>query len=222
LSATESNNAQVLLMNGWIVRVRKPESGKSSRIILMMHGLSGTEESMTIFTRNLPRDSWIFAPRAPIALESGGYKWINHSQGMQASYAEFLDAGEKLHSAFEQWKTDFNLESTGVDVIGFSQGAVIAAAYLLTYPGEVNRTGFLSGFLPADTPDFIPAGHLKGKTIFLAHGSQDPTVPIERAQQTAAWFENWGAQVIFCEAPVGHRLSANCFRGFADYFRNPD
>lgn len=176
---------------------------------------------MTIFTRNLPRDAWILSPRAPIAVESGGTKWINHPHGMQASFREFRDAAAALHEHFTDWKIALNIPAGLTDVIGFSQGAVMAASYLLLYPSEVGKTGFLSGFLPWDTHEFFPAGHLHGKTIFLAHGTEDTTVPIQRAQQTAAWFEDWGAHVSFCEAAVGHRISANCFRGFAEYFREP-
>ncbi|HAL17729.1 MAG TPA: hypothetical protein DCP32_13585 [Anaerolineaceae bacterium] len=221
MNATESNDALILLLNDWIVRVRPPLTQGNDRVFLMLHGLTGDENSMTVFTRNLPRDAWIFSPRAPNPADESGFKWITSKNGMSASFAEFQQATFHLHEAFGGWIKSFHIHAQSVDVIGFSQGAVISAAYALLYPWQVNRAAFLSGFLPADTPDFIPPGQLIGKQVFVAHGNQDKTVSITKAQQSAAWLEQWGAEVIFCEAPVGHRLSANCFKGFADFFKNP-
>jgi len=221
LNATESNEAQVLFLDGWIVRVRQPLTPTSGSVFLLLHGLTGDEHSMTVFTRNLPRDAWIFSPRAPIQSEKGGYKWITAEQGMTASFIEFQEAATQLDIAFQGWRKSLGVPAAHVNVIGFSQGAVMAAVYMLLYPLETNRLGFLSGFLPADTPQFVTENELSAKPVFIAHGSQDKTVPIAKARQTAEWLRQWGASVTFCEAPVSHRLSANCFRGFADFFRNP-
>ena len=219
MNVTESNDAQVMLLEDWIVRVRPPQTTANSRVFLLLHGLTGDEHSMTVFTRNLPRDAWILSPRAPIQTDTVGYKWINADQGMTASFVEFREAANQLHAAFQGWKKALHIDASTVNVIGFSQGAVMAATYLLLFPHEVNRLGFLSGFLPTDTPDIILPTGLSNKAVFIAHGSQDKTVPIAKAQQTAAWLQQWGANVTFCEAAVGHRLSASCFRAFADFFK---
>ena len=222
MNATESNDAQILLLDNWIVRVRPPLAQGNNRVFLMLHGLTGDENSMTVFTRNLPRDAWIFSPRAPNPADESGFKWIISKNGMSASFAEFQQATFHLHEAFVGWMKTFHINAQAVDVIGFSQGAVISASYALLYPQEVNRTAFLSGFLPVDTPDFILSGQLKSKQVFVAHGSQDKTVPLAKAQQTVAWLEQWGAEVTYCEAAVGHRLSAQCFKSFADFFKNSE
>lgn len=221
MNATESDKAQVILLGDWIVRVRRPVSSTSSQVFLLLHGLTGDEHSMTVFTRNLPKDAWILSPRAPIAVKAGGYKWISAEQGMTASFVEFEQAINQLHTAYSFWKKSLQIPVSRVNVIGFSQGAVMAAAFMLLHPQEVDRLGFLSGFLPGDTPQFISNNHISGKNVFIAHGSQDKTVPIEKARQTVQWLTQWGATVTYCEAPVGHRLSASCFRGFAEFFKNP-
>ncbi|HWR66584.1 MAG TPA: hypothetical protein VN364_10730 [Bellilinea sp.] len=221
MNETESNDAQVLLLDNWIVRVRRPISPSSSQVFLLLHGLTGDEHSMTVFTRNLPQDAWILSPRAPIALKNGGYKWITPEQGMTASYAEFKQAANQLQAAYLRWSKSLQLPASPANVIGFSQGAVMAAALLLLNPQVVDRLGFLSGFLPGDTPQYILPNWITGKKVFVAHGSQDKTVPIEKAQQTAQWLQQWGAAVTYCEAAVGHRLSASCFRSFAEFFKTP-
>jgi phospholipase/carboxylesterase len=219
LNTSENNDAQVMLLDDWIVRVRPPQTAQNLHVFLLLHGLTGDEHSMTIFTRNLPRDAWILSPRAPIQTDKGGYKWINAEQGMVASFVEFREAANRLRTALQGWEKTLHLQASSLDVIGFSQGAVLAATYLLLFPHEISRLGFLSGFLPADTSQYIQSDSLSNKAVFIAHGSQDKTVPLAKAQQTATWLQTWGASVTFCEAAVGHRLSASCFRAFADFFK---
>jgi predicted esterase len=43
-------------------------------------------------------------------------------------------------------------------------------------------------------------------------------VSIERAQQEVSLLENAGAQVSFCEAEVGHKVSADCLRALQSFF----
>jgi predicted esterase len=58
---------------------------------------------------------------------------------------------------------------------------------------------------------------LQGKNVFLAHGTQDSLVPVDRARQAAATLQEAGADVILCEDEVGHKLSASCFRNLQDF-----
>lgn len=218
MNATGKSKSEVLLLNDWIVRVQQPENTGTGRIFLMLHGYTGDENSMTVFTRNLPSDAWIFSPRAPYPSISGGYKWISSEQGSSASLKEFQEAGQGIHEAMSNWKESFNLPDHKVEIIGFSQGGVTALSYALSYPEQVKRAACLSGFLPHDTPEFIQGEPLAGMPIFIAHGTQDKTVEYDRARKTAALLKQFGAQITFCDSPVGHRISASCFRGLGDFF----
>ena len=59
---------------------------------------------------------------------------------------------------------------------------------------------------------------LAGKHFFVAHGTQDNLVPVERARESIELLEQAGAQVTFCEAEVGHKVSADCLRGLESFF----
>lgn len=218
MNATEKSKSEVILLNDWIVRVLKPKIPETGRIFLMLHGYTGDENSMTVFTRNLPSDAWIFSPRAPYSSNSGGYKWISSEQGASASLKEFQEAVQGVQKAMANWKDSFNLPDIKVEVVGFSQGGVVALSYALSYPEQVKRVACLSGFLPHDTPEFIQGQPLAGKPIYIAHGTEDKTVAYERAQEAAALLKQFGAQITFCDSPVGHRISASCFRGLGDFF----
>jgi predicted esterase len=55
--------------------------------------------------------------------------------------------------------------------------------------------------------------------VFVAHGTRDELVPIERGRHTVQTLEQAGAQVTYCEDDVGHKLSAACFRALEAFFK---
>lgn len=220
LNTTDTDNSQVLDLDGWIVRVWQPKHPDSRRITLLVHGHTGDENSMTVFTRNLPSNTWVFSPRGPYPTSEGGYKWIAAENGLTASFKEFQAAAQMLDEALSSWKNTFHLTDQKIDIAGFSQGSVIALTYALTFPAKVRRAAGISGFLPQDTPQWIQGKPLAGLPVFIAHGTEDQTVPFVRAQEIETWLTEYGAALTFCEAAVGHRISANCFRSFANFFAN--
>lgn len=221
MNATEIDKSQVLNLNGWTVRVWQPKNPDAKRIFLLIHGHTGDENSMTIFTRNLPTDAWIFSPRGPFPTSEGGFKWIASEYGLTASFKEFQAAAIELDKAFSDWKRSFHLPDQKIDVAGFSQGSVMALTYVLTYPEKVRRAAGISGFLPTDTTQWIQGEPLGGMPVYVAHGTEDQTVPYARAQEVEGWLKQFGASLTFCEAAVGHRISAACFRSFAEFFAAP-
>jgi phospholipase/carboxylesterase len=103
-------------------------------------------------------------------------------------------------------------------VVGFSQGAALTNLLLLLYPQRIHRAGVLAGFMPGGTDQLIQSQPLNGKSVFVAHGTQDQMVSIERAQQEISLLEEAGAQVSFCEAEVAHKVSADCLRALQSFF----
>jgi predicted esterase len=61
---------------------------------------------------------------------------------------------------------------------------------------------------------------LTRKKIFVAHGTQDQMIPIDRARASMALLEQAGAQIIYCEEEVGHKLSVNCLRALETYLKD--
>ena len=61
---------------------------------------------------------------------------------------------------------------------------------------------------------------LEGKPFFIAHGTRDETVPIERARHSMEILEQAGANITYCEDDVAHKVSAACLRALKDFFRD--
>lgn len=184
--------------------------------MLLIHGRTGDENVMWIFTRNIPRTYWLISPRGPVS-DSSGYSWIEHSAVLWPSLMDFSSPAASLMRFLDDWRKENNIQISTLDVMGFSQGAALAYALTAFYPQAVERVIALAGFLPQD--DSLPGRYraAAGKSIYIAHGSQDKTVPLTVAEDAVQTLTAYGAKVTYCESNTGHKLSANCLRGLEEF-----
>ena len=213
--------------NGRIIRVRESQS-ESPRLLILIHGWTGDENSMWIFTRGLSPDYWMIAPRAPHAVESGGFSWRPPQPLMfgRPSLEMLLPAAEALIRLVDEYSASVThrglcqLDALKFDLMGFSQGAAMVNVMGMLYPHRIRKMGVLSGFVPSGLEELVSQKPLVGKNIFVAHGTQDQLVPIDRARASIELLEQAGAQITYCEDEVGHKLSANCLRALENYLND--
>lgn len=209
----------LMTQHSWTLRLR-PASTEPARLLLLLHGWTGDENSMWVFARGIPAAFTILAPRAPYAAPEGGFSWREikpNSWGFPA-LEELRPAADALVTLVDELAATENWDAAQFDVVGFSQGAALTVLLGLLHPARVRRMGVLAGFLPVGAEELIPARPLAGKSIYMAHGTLDNLVPIERARQTVASLEQAGAQVSYCEVETGHKVSAGCLRGMQTFF----
>jgi len=202
----------------WVVRQRLPKnSNTSARIMLLLHGWTGDENSMWIFTPRIPEDYLILAPRGITKTSFGGYGWENVRFDGWPKAADFHNAIRGLFELVDM--IDFpDLDSREIDVMGFSQGGALGCTMSLQYPERIGKLASLSGFIPEGLGDEIANRRLKGKKLFVAHGTRDNMVSLDKARTAVRDLKLAGSDVIYCEEDVGHKLSAGCFRAMDDYF----
>jgi len=102
--------------------------------------------------------------------------------------------------------------------MGFSQGAAVSSVLVFLYPHRIRRTGLLAGFVPRGLEELVTQRPLKGKPFFVAHGTKDEMVTVDRARASIALLEQAGARVTYCEDEVGHKVSVNCLRALQKFF----
>ena len=211
-------DTELIDFNNWTLRIRKT-TDQMPRILLLLHGWTGDENSMWVFTRDLPKNYWMVAPRAPHRADSSGYSWrpSQESEKSRHSLEQLEPAAEALIQLVDQYQASTKIAAETFDVIGFSQGAAISGVLTFLYPQRVRRLGVLAGFVPAGLDDLALKRPLEAKPIFVAHGTKDETVPIDRARASIAILEKAGAQVTYCEDEVGHKLSINCLHALRKF-----
>lgn len=212
------NNSEIQQINGWTVRLRVPEGTGPHPVLLMVHGLAGDQDSMWVFTGRLPQEALIIAPRAPHTTARGGFTWDPERDQGFSNVEAFRPALQDLLGLLDNQyfpQADFSRMS----VAGFSQGAALSYTFALLYPERVRALAGLAGFMPEGAEALIESRPLEGKPAFVAHGTRDETVTVDRAREAVELLEQAGAQVTYCEDDVGHKLSASCFRGLGSFFR---
>ena len=220
----DGNNTHQLTYNGWTMRVRHAVQ-EPARFMLLLHGWTGDENSMWIFARKFPEDLWIAAPRAPHVSKKGGYSWRSpHSvqtndRGLP-TLPDLKPAADDLVRLVDDISASIGVDATQFNVAGFSQGGALTNVLALLYPERIHKAAVLAGFMPTGTDELLARRVLAGKQFFVAHGSQDNLVPIELARQAIGLLEQAGAQVTFCDAEVGHKVSADCLRGLETFLKS--
>ena len=100
-------------------------------------------------------------------------------------------------------------EKVPVFLAGFSQGGAIVLQTALRYPKKLAGVLALSAYLPL-------AGKIakeknpenQGIPIFMAHGTLDPVVPIQKARMSRDFLEQQGYKVEWHEYPMPHSVCA--------------
>jgi phospholipase/carboxylesterase len=101
--------------------------------------------------------------------------------------------------------------------MGFSQGAAMTSVLSMLYPERVRKIGILAGFVPSGMEALTAKRPLAGKSVFVAHGTKDETVPVDRARASIEILEQAGAQVTYCEDEVGHKVSLTCLHALRKF-----
>jgi len=214
-------DAELIDFNGWTLRVRPAESS-TARLLVLIHGWTGDENSMWVFTRGLARDYWIIAPRGPHASDTTGYSWRppKPAPDGRPSLEMLSPAAEALIQLIDGYSASVKLDARQFDLMGFSQGGAMVNVIGMLFPGRVRKMAVLAGFAPSGLEQLAAKQPLAGKDVFVAHGTEDQLVPVDRARAAITLLEGAGAQVTYCEDQVGHKLSGTCLRALERYLKD--
>ena len=217
----DPNNTSLIEFNNWTLRVRE-STQTNPHPLLLIHGLTGDENSMWVFARDLPNDYWMIAPRAPQAAEPFGYSWRTAQDGAfgRPSFEQLLPAAEALIQLMDEYQAEAKIDTSVFDVMGFSQGGAMSSVLAFLYPQRVRKIGILAGFVPSGVEPYLSDLPLKGKHVFVTHGTKDDMVPIERARRSMDILKQAGAEITYCEDEVGHKVSLNCIKALRKYYED--
>lgn len=211
---------QDLKIDGWHLKFHEPAGDGPHKVILLVHGWTGDEHSMWVFAPRLPKDALLIAPRAPYPSnhpEIAGYSWVQQRADGFSTLEMFAPAVDAFEALLPQLAAHFpQADFASFGMAGFSQGSAFSVAYAVRNAERLQRLAMLAGFLPEASEAALPA--LAGKPVFIAHGTQDQTVPVARAYAARDQLTAAGAQVRYCESEVGHKLGANCVAELANFF----
>lgn len=216
------NNTDLIDFNNWKMRIREPANKPSDRVLLLLHGWSGDENSMWVFAKDIPLDYWVISPRAPYSIVDKGYSWrngINNGSWELPKISDFNPTMDKLNIIIKEWAIAYSVNLKSIDMVGFSQGAALVCALLLRNIINIGKAACLAGFMPGEGIEIAKQGQLAGKKIFVSHGIGDEIISINHGLDMVNIFKYAGAEVDFCAEDVGHRVGIRCNKGLRNFFR---
>src|SRR5688500_6205129 len=111
-SMPDQNNTSLITFKNWTLRIRE-STHQTPRLLLLIHGHTGDENSMWVFARAVPDHYWIVAPRAPYSAESGGHSWRPPKTGNydQLSLEMLESAAEALIRLVDEYSASADREA---------------------------------------------------------------------------------------------------------------
>ncbi len=151
------------------------------------------------------------APVMPVTINNG-YPMRAWYDIKNADLAEREDQKGVRQSAgfimeFIQAELDAGIPANKIVLAGFSQGGAVALHLATRLDFKIAGIIALSTYLTmADLLSDEKTDANLGTAVFMAHGSQDPVVPMQRAQFSAKTLTENGFQVLWQDYPMPHAV----------------
>lgn len=219
-----ATKTELITFNNWTLRVRQ-SAIETPKVLLMIHGITGDENSMWVFGRKFSPSYLILSPRAPFPAQPFGYSWRDlNKHPLQTDFGKpafhmLEPSAAALIRLVDEYTASLKIEAHQFDVIGFSQGAAMVSILGLIYPNRIRKMGVLAGFVPSGLEEYIAKKPLVDKKVFVAHGTKDEIVTIDRAHEAVKLFEQAGADVKFVEDEVGHKLGSHGMKALEEFLQ---
>ena len=165
-----------------------------SPVLIMLHGYGSNETDLFDISKAIDSRFITFSLRAPIEVGEGGYCWyiLNRVTGQNATYDYKVakESATKILSFISNACKAYNVDSTQVYLMGFSQGAIMSFELALSAPKKIRGILALSGRLMEESKSVKTNWDLVSKVkVFMAHGNSDNVIKIHEAEKASAFFK---------------------------------
>jgi phospholipase/carboxylesterase len=184
--------------------LERPARGEADGALVLLHGRGADEHDLHPLLDALDPEQRFhgYTPRAPLSLPPGGAHWYAVPRVGYPDPATFA-AG---FGALAEWFEALPYPAERIVLGGFSQGAVMS--YALGIGAGRPRTAALlamSGFIPT-VEGWQADLESPFQPIAIVHGTYDPVIPVDFARAARAVLEGAGADVLYREYPIDHRI----------------
>jgi phospholipase/carboxylesterase len=196
------------------------ESGPDpTATILILHGLGADGNDFVPIAQELQLEQvgpvrFIFphAPVMPVTINNGyrmraWYDILGFEEGAPQDEAG-LRRSQQLIEALLQREKERGMPAHRIVLGGFSQGCAMSLLAGLRHPERLAGIVGLSGYLPlADQTQAERSSASLQTPIFLAHGTHDEVVALERAEASRDALNAMGYEVEWHEYLMGHSVT---------------
>ena len=203
--------------------------GEPAGSVIWLHGLGADGWDFVPIVRELPlpeelqlRFVFPHAPARPVTINNGYVMraWYDIAQsdiGRAADERGIRESQAAVEALIAREKAR-GVAASRIVLAGFSQGGAIALQAGLRHAERLGGIVALSSYLPlAESLDAEGSSANKTAPIFMAHGTEDPVIPIALADDSRRKLQLRGYAVQWLTYPMPHSVCAEEVEALGDF-----
>jgi phospholipase/carboxylesterase len=204
------------LISSTLVHKIRPPAEAATRLhpaLIMMHGMATNENDLLGLADYLDPRFFIASVRAPFRCGEapGSYTWYDvHAIGKDTGLPhpqQFEESYSRLVQFILDVKQHYPVDGRRVFLLGFSMGSVLSLTLSLTKPEIIRGIVAHSGYIRENTTLKFAWNRLQALSVFLAHGVDDPVIPVRLARRAQDLLSKTNADLTYKEYPIPHTIS---------------
>lgn len=176
--------------------------GTTTPPVLLLHGTGDDEHGLVPLGQQLAPGAALLSPRGTV-LEGSMPRFFRRLAEGVFDEDDLRGRTDELAAFLVAAGEGYQLEPGSLVAVGFSNGANMAAAMLLTHPEALAGAVLIAARAPFAE---APAADLTGKRVLVSNGQRDPMAPASDTERLAAELRERGADVDLQLHPGGHEL----------------
>jgi phospholipase/carboxylesterase len=179
--------------------------GDSARTLLLLHGTGGNERDLIPLGRELDPNASLLSPRGKV-LENGMPRFFRR---LTEGVFDLQDLQKRTHDLSDfviSAAKHYEINSSQIVAVGYSNGANIAASMLLLRPEILSAAILFRAMVPL-IPERYP--DLSSKSVFIGGGSFDPIISTSNTKELVELLRAAGADVTVRFFQSGHELTSD-------------
>jgi predicted esterase len=177
--------------------------GTSNRTLLLLHGTGGNERDLIALGRELDPNAALLSPRGKV-LENGMPRFFRRLAEGVFDLEDLKHRTNELADFVIAAAKHYGFTSDNLVVVGYSNGANVAASMLLLRPEILGAAILFRAMVPL-VPDKLP--DLSSVCVWIGAGNQDPIIAPSETQRLVSLLRSAKADVTIRFFDAGHGLT---------------
>ena len=196
-----------------LVHLTRPSSLPGpAPLLVLLHGLGSNESDLFSLAPLVDQRFVVVSARAPHLLGPNAYAWFAiefSTDGLQIDVQQGRRSRGTVVGFVEEICDALPIDRSKVFIMGFSQGAMLAAAVTLARPDLPAGTVLMSGAVAPELAEpMAPTEALQGFPMAQTHGTWDPVLPVELGRQGRTYLTSLAVDLDYAEFDMGHEVTS--------------